>query len=410
MNTTLINKNTMRPILYTLLLMTLSFCKQKKDPHQHDHAAHQHEAKNHETHHDHGNHHEEVLTLSEEKIRALDLDIKPLKKSAFHQTVYAKGSLEIPPQNKADIHAMTDGYITKILVNEGDQVKKGQTLAYFKHPNIINLQGNALRQQEALIMLDKTYQRARALKEKNFGSASDLDRAKNAWQQAKTALAVSKGQLALMGIKFAKIVKSGIQTQVAIKSPIAGFIERIYIQIGTHVSPATSMFEVFDIDHLHVDLKVFQQDFKYLKIGQKMKIKLAAYPHQERVAKIYAIGKNVEDSAAALHIHAEFTSEDIRDLIPGMYVSAAIMTRSQEQQTISSSGLVQKEGQFYVFTAQKSHKTWTFKQHAVQILARDDHQVAFAFEKKPKGAVNIVHKNAYYLMAELGKHQTKHEH
>ena len=393
-------------VIFSVVVLTA--CKEKK-PHQHREEIHS--QKNSGKHTATKHHEKEVLILSKKSVAQLDLKIAPISVENFERVIHAKGTLEIPPQNEAKISPMTEGFVSNILVKEGDKVRKNEVLATIVHPNIIRLQGEALQQKRRVDLRKQNYLREKALVAKKFGKVADLQRAKTALIIAKNNLEIHKKQLEILGLSFKKIETKGVQSTVEIKSPIEGFIEKTDVKIGEYVTGGVTMFEVFDIEHLHVDLKVFQKDFRWLKVGQKVSIKVPALPQKNFVAIIYAIGKNIEGAAGTLHIHAEF-EKNHKNLIPGMYVTGKIFAHGngKAQKTVATGAVAIENGTHYIFEATAQKNTWHFTPHQIKIINRNAAKITFEFTQPTAEKINIVQQNAYYLMAEKQKANTSHEH
>src|SRR5690606_35137633 len=89
----------------------------------------------------------------------------------------ANGQLEVPPQNEASVTAILGANIVSITVIEGDDVKKGQVLAYLSHPNLTRLQSDYLEAYSSLQFLEQEFQRQQRLYEEEVGSGKTFQQA-----------------------------------------------------------------------------------------------------------------------------------------------------------------------------------------------------------------------------------------
>ena len=106
--------------------------------------------------HDHGDEHHghedgqaEEVHLSQAQFEALGLKVDTIPIRNMAASVEATGQLEVPPQNEATVTAMVGANVQDIMVIEGDQVRKGQALAYLAHPDLIQLQTDYLDENSA---------------------------------------------------------------------------------------------------------------------------------------------------------------------------------------------------------------------------------------------------------------------
>ncbi len=128
-------------------------------------------------------------------------------------------------------------------------------------------------------------------------------------------------------------------------------------------------------------------------------------------ATIYSVGKSFEEGPKALHVHAEIENKE-RNLIPGMYVSAEILTDIQLEQALPDSAVYQEGEHYYVFTAQKEaeHQKWKFTPNEVLIKYRSNGYTAFSFKIPVSKNTLVAQNGAYYLMAEMKKGEAEHSH
>ena len=80
--------------------------------------------------------HVEEVMLSAQQFEALQMETNTLQDRKMTGFVEANGQLEVPPQNEAMVTSVVGANVVSIEVIEGDEVKKGQILAYLSHPNI----------------------------------------------------------------------------------------------------------------------------------------------------------------------------------------------------------------------------------------------------------------------------------
>ena len=95
----------------------------------------------------------------------------------------------------------------------------------------------------------------------------------------------------------------------------------------------------------------FEKDVSKVKNGQLVKFSIEALGNEELTASIYSVGKSFEEGPKALHVHAEIENKD-QNLIPGMYVSARIITEENLEQALPEDAIFQEGEIFYIFTAE----------------------------------------------------------
>jgi len=107
------------------------------------------------------------------------------------------------------------------------------------------------------------------------------------------------------------------------------------------------IMDISDIDHLHVELTVYENDISRVAEGQKIWFNVSSDPETQLEAEIYLLGSAVrEDRSITVHAHL---LEKVPYLLPGMYVSAEIQTERSDVMTLPENSIVRFDGKHYVF-------------------------------------------------------------
>lgn len=353
------------------------------------------------------------LHLSDLKFESLGIKIDTLPTRGLSGVVEANGQLEVPPQHEATVTAILGANVTSIKVIEGDQVSKGQVLAYISHPNLTRLQTDYVRAYSQLQFLEKENQRQKRLYEEEVGSGKTYQQIQADYQAMKGEVKGYEAQLRQLSLNVEKVRGGDIYQYVPVVSPINGFIQKVKVQLGQYVDPQTEMFMIVNTDHIHADLMVFEKDIYKVKVGQKVSFTVESVPGNTLTAKIYSVGKQFEQNPKAVHVHAEIDQkEDF--LIPGMYINGKIRTGDNQVKALPESAIIEEEGKPYIFMAEaheEDGKTeWAFKAIEVRTGITEDGWVEIKLlEPLPEGT-KVAWNNAYYLISEMKKSQTSHGH
>jgi cobalt-zinc-cadmium efflux system membrane fusion protein len=150
-----------------------------------------------------------------------------------------------------------------------------------------------------------------------------------------------------------------------------------------------------------------------VKIGQQVQCTLESLPGQTLEAIIRSVGKTFEPDSKAIHLYVEIGGNQ-EHLIPGMYVKGRIITRDGSISAIPEEGLVREGDRYYIFTAGKEEVEgelmWAFKPVEVIKGIQDNGWAEVKLLRQFEGGTLIAMNNAYYLLAELKKGETEHQH
>ena len=393
-------------LIIVMLTFLITACGNKEKHNEEDGHSHNKETKI-ETNEGHSEN-EEVM-LSTQQFEALKMKIDTIALRNMSGYVEANGTLEVPPQNEAAITSVIGANVVSIKVIEGDKVNKGQVVAYLSHPNIIQMQTNYLNAYSNSNFLKKNYERQQKLYDAGVGSGANFQKAEAEYEASKAMVNGMAAQLQLLNISTTSVRNGTIAQQVALRSPIEGFVQKVEVKTGQYVEPQTELFEIVNTHHVHADLMVFEKDVYKIKKGQKVIFNVQSDQDEELTAEIYSVSKTFEDNPKALHVHAEIEIKK-GNLIPGMYIQGKIQVESNETIALPESAIIKEGDTYFVFSVEKENEDWSFKPVEVILGAKDGNWIAVKFTKEIEPNTKFAYNNAYYLIAEMNKGEAEHEH
>lgn len=350
---------------------------------------------------------EEVL-LTQRQFKALQMKVDTLAQRNMSGYVEANGQLEVPPQNEATITTVVGANVVSIEVIEGDKVNKGQAVAYLSHPNIIQKQTDYLDAYSNSQFLKKEFERQKTLYDAGVGSGANFQKAEAQYVASRSLAKGLEAQLQQLGISATGVQGGTIYQRVALRSPIAGFVEKVKIKTGQFVEPQTDLMEIVDTHHVHADLMVFEKDVHKIKERQKVTFNVQSIPGKQLTAEIYSVGKTFEQNPKAIHVHAEIENKD-GNLIPGMYIKGRIQTDSSETVAMPESAIVGVGNRSFIFSVNKEGDSWAFTPLEIIKGIQDGEWIAVNFMNEQEPNTLYAYNNAYYLMAEMKKGENEHD-
>lgn len=369
-------------------------------------------------HEEEGGHAEEggmgEVHLSELKFNSLGIEIDTLPTRPLSDVIEATGQLEVPPQYEATVTAVIGANVTAIEVIEGEEVRKGQVLAYLSHPNLTKLQTDYMTAYNRMQFLEKEFERQQRLYEEEVGSGKLFQQARADYRVVQAEVKGLESQLRQLNLNVANIREGNIVENIPVVSPIEGSIEDVTVQVGQYVDPQTELLEVINAEQVHADLMVFAKDVYKIKEGQKVLLEMESVPGKTYTAEIFSVGKKFEQNSRAVHVHAEI-QEDSENLVPGMYINGRIVTGAGTEVTaLPEEAVIEEEGKSYIFIAQQHEENgeteWSFKPVEVMTGEKNEGWVEIKLlQPLPEGA-QIAWNSAYYLISEMKKSQTSHGH
>ena len=371
-----------------------------QDPHQED--DHDHESEEH-AHEGEDHHEEDLATLEKLQKEIIGLKLGSFEEKVLNASIRMTGTLEIPPSNKAQVSSLMEGQVYQILVKPGQYIKKGARLATLRNQELIDLQQAYLEVEGSLLYLEKEEARQKELAAQEAVAEKNYEKVLSEYKIALARKEALRSKFQVLGLTLPSGEKA-LQTTFPIRSPISGYIKEIQVTLGSHVSTNQTLFEILDNHHIHIDLRAFEKDLPFLKLDQKLEFSLQSDPTKVYSARIFALGKALDQETRTATVHAEIEQE-IPQLLPGMYVEARILGDAPKAtRTLPESALVVDKGVEYIFVLDQDLEDES-SYRKVQVLTgnRDVGYVEVRpLELLPDDA-QIVTEGAFYLMAQTKK-------
>ena len=361
---------------------------------------------------DHEHHHlgDDIIELNEQQAKVLNIKTGPVEQRVLGESVRVSGSLKVPPQNEATVTAIFGANVMSIEVIEGDDVKKGQVLAYLSHPSLTQFQSDYLNAWSQLQYLEKDYQRQEKLYSEEVASGKGFQQAKADYLSTKGKVASQESQLRQLGVDPARIREGNFYDRMPVRSPISGSVTAVDIKTGQYVSAEKNLFEIINTDHIHADLMVFEKDVYKVEKGQEVEFTVKTLPDREMKAKIFSVGKKFEEDPKAVHVHADITNKSGK-LIPGMYISGRIVTDSLKTSALPEGAIAVLEDHPVAFMVVEGHDgKQAFTPVKIITGKKADGWVEISFVKDIPKKAQFALNSAYYLMAEQQKEELEHSH
>ena len=288
--------------------------------------------------------------------------------SAYPATFKGRQDVEIRPN--------VSGFITKLCVDEGSSVQKGQTLFVIdpvQYEEAVNVAKAAVEVAKANVATaELTAKNKRQLEQKNIISKFDLQTTENALASSEAALAQAKAQLT-------NAEKNLSYTQVT--SPVNGVMGKVPFRVGSLVSPSmtTPLTTVSDISEMYAYfsmtekqlLDLIRQDSTSSKILEKMppvSLTTADGRPYSQQGKIETISEVIDQTTGSVSVRATFSNPQ-RLLRSGGTGSVIIPSQLQNVLVVPQKATYELQDKRFVFVVDADSKV---KNTEVEVFKLDD--------------------------------------
>ncbi|GLI36531.1 efflux RND transporter periplasmic adaptor subunit [Geobacter hydrogenophilus] len=223
--------------------------------------------------------------------------------------VNAVGIVQYDQSRQAKVTAWVAGRIDRLYVNTvGAYVSKGKPVAEVYSPDLVSAQ------QEYLLAL-----RSRdRLKDSPISSIS---------QGGEGLVASARQRLLLMGVKehqIAGLEKAGHPNiRLPIYTPLSGVvIEKIAVE-GQYVNTGDPLFNIADLSTVWVEVEVYENEFSFIKLGQRVDIVSQSYPGKTFSGRVAFVYPFLDPKTRTVKVRVQLPNPGLK-LKPDMFVNASV--------------------------------------------------------------------------------------
>lgn len=259
-----------------------------------------------------------------------------------------------------EVRARVEGYLEKMLFDEGTYVEKGQTLFIIDpllyKANVESAKARLNKAKAQALKTERDLNRIKPLYEENAASQLDLDNAVAAYETSHADVVIGEADLTQ-----AEMVLS----YTTVKSPISGYISERNVDIGTLVGPGgkSLLATVVKTDTVRIDFSMTALDYlkskdRNINIGQKdstknwdsyVTVTLAdgrEYPYQGIVD---FTDPQVDPQTGTFSVRAEMPNKD-RELLPGQFTRVKMLLDVRENAVVAPTKALEIEkGAAYIY-------------------------------------------------------------
>ncbi|WP_420317900.1 efflux RND transporter periplasmic adaptor subunit [Ekhidna sp.] len=265
--------------------------------------------------------------------------------SRFEKLTYpVKNIGKIRSATRSNLIFERSGILESIHVNNGEYVRKGQTIAKLRNASEL------IQKENAIVALKK----ALVNYENEMLALGDSLYYKEKWSRVKENVQLNTGVLAAkVNLKQAELAYQ----QTIIKAPLTGIVEGIKIQPGDYVSVNQLIGSIYDPSSFEVVCDVLEYDVLKMKKGMQAKIFPLASSELELSGSIAEVNPSVDSKGLAQVIINISQAENI---IPGLSARVEVNVTDQPTVVIPLQAVVKRSERHVVFNIDNGLAKWNY--------------------------------------------------
>ena len=155
----------------------------------------------------------------------------------------------------------------------------------------------------------------------------------------------------MMNLSPAQVAKGNFVSEISILSPISGKISKLNVAQGKFLAQSDMIMEILDVDHVHLELNVFEKDLLKIKVGDTLMFEIPEMSNQRFKGYIKLIGAEITENRS-VRIHAHPLAEN-ENFAVGMFVNAFFESDYKTIYALPETAFTEVDGKTYMLQLQK---------------------------------------------------------
>ena len=235
--------------------------------------------------------------------------VAPVRETSWEPTLDAVGSVQAV--QGVEVSNQVPGQVQEIRFDSGARVRQGDILLRLDDDvDQADLEGLKAAERLAAVKLGRN---SRLLKDKAV-SLGDVD---EVTAQVDTTRALVKAKQATID---KKVIRAPFDGQLGIRK----------VDLGQFLKEGTPIVLLQALDPLYVDYSLPEREIGRIRVGQPVRVRVAAYPDQAFQGSIAAITPGVDKGTRSVQVRARFANPKL-ELRPGMFARVETLLPTQDR-------------------------------------------------------------------------------
>ncbi len=255
-------------------------------------------------------------------------------------------SLELPGSvealRRAEVATQVEGLVVKLLVREGDRVKREQKLVELDTASLDarkkTLEADVVEAESRLRSAESRHRRAQSLFQGELISDEELDNARFEQEALEARLGSLRASIEELDLQL---------RQSVIFAPFDGAVTEKLTEVGQWVQEGAAVVSLLSLEELEVAIEVPEVHIGRVRLGQSAQLKFDAFPEQPLAGKVSVVIPEADPDARTFPVKISVSSGGGR-VRAGMTATVTLAPANPRQVTIVPKDALVSEGDGWI--------------------------------------------------------------
>jgi len=279
---------------------------------------------------------DEAAQPAEQVLLVQPSDVVLVQRSAIESGISFSGDLA--PEEVTEVIARFEGDLERVLVREGQRVRRGQALARYRPTDITNsfkaAEAEVLAARAAQLAAENSERRAGRLLEAGAASTSDLESASAARTAAEARLRSAEAMLEVARENAGRL---------DVPAPVGGWVRSVFVHDGDRTAVGDPLVTVVDTDTLELSATVPSEAIGRVRPGTAIRFSTKAIPEETFSGEIDRVSPTTEPGTRQIRIYTRVPNPGGR-LVGGLFATGRVVDERHEDALVAPIEVLRKEG------------------------------------------------------------------
>jgi RND family efflux transporter MFP subunit len=299
-----------------------------------------------------------VVPLSKEGAERAGITVTAVTAGAPSGGLRAPAVVEPNAYKVVAVTPVIGGRITRVTVELGQHVQRGQTIAQIFSPELAESQTRYIAARAELEAHERELARTVKLVEIGSASRQELEGLHAEHTSRRAGLQSAASRLRLLGLSDGAIEAldpgHALDATISVPAPIAGVVTERMANVGLNVDQATKLFTVVDLSSVWVVADVYENDFARVTIGTSAHVTTPAYPNLVLQGRVSYIDPQVSAASRTAKVRIEVPNAR-GELRLGMFVEVLLAADGRASAVIPRSAVQNVGDRSVVYLVDPAH-------------------------------------------------------
>lgn len=268
-----------------------------------------------------------AIVLTPQFRERLGLKTAPVAQISLTPVIRVAGTVDFDPRHVAAVGTRLTGLVRSVARFEGDAVKRGELLGTIDSPELGSAQASVLEYRAQYTAAELNLKREQDLSARGLTTARETEAAAATLEEFRSKANAAEQRVSALGGTLPSRKGGRVVGVHELRSPLDGTVVERHVNTGQSVEGQLTAFRIADLDHLWVELAVFERHLTSIHKGDPVQVSPLTKQSASIAGHIAHVGEQVDPSTRTAAVRVEVDNR-ARKLRPGQAVTAKIQATS----------------------------------------------------------------------------------